>query len=64
MAALSVFRMGERPPVWRTDHFSWYVDYLASDTSQVQTDANRKNTLITLSRETAERAFALMTAGF
>jgi len=50
--------------LWRTDHFSWYVDYLASDTSQVQTDANRKNTLITLSRETAERAFALMTAGF
>jgi len=50
--------------LWRTDHFSWYVDYLASETSQVQTDANRKNTLITLSRETAERAFALMTAGF
>lgn len=50
--------------LWRADHFSWYVDYLASATNQVLTDANRKNTLVTLSHETAERAFARMTAGF
>lgn len=53
-----------RRTLWQSEDFSWYQDYSASVTDQSQTDANRQNALVTLSRETAARAVNLMTSNF
>jgi hypothetical protein len=53
-----------RRTLWQAEGFSWYQDYSESVTDQNQTDANRKKALVTLSRETAERAYNLMTSDF
>jgi hypothetical protein len=48
--------------VWTNKNFSGYQDYATPDLNSKE--ANRKNALIKLSNDTAERAYRLMMSGF
>jgi len=48
--------------IWSNKNFSGYQDYTFTDVSTKET--NRKNALIKLSNDTAERAYRLMMSGF
>ena len=48
--------------IWTNKNFSGYQDYTFTDVSTKET--NRKNALIKLSNDTAERAYRLMMSGF
>jgi len=48
--------------IWSNKSFSGYQDYTFTDVSTKET--NRKNALVKLSNDTAERAYTLMMSGF
>jgi hypothetical protein len=48
--------------IWSNKNFSGYQDYAFTDVSTKET--NRRNALIKLANDTAERAYRLMMSGF
>ncbi len=53
---------GTQKVIWTNKNFSGYQDYAFTDVSTKET--NRKNALVKLSNDTAERAYRLMMSGF
>jgi len=53
---------GTQKVIWTNKNFSGYQDYAFTDVSTKET--NRRNALVKLSNDTAERAYRLMMSGF
>lgn len=61
---VSLVEQNSQKIIWRDQHFSGIVDYNVNAVNLMITENSRKNALIKLSNDLAERAFILILSGF
>ena len=62
--SLSLTARGEKKVLWREENFSQWGDYAFDSGSLNAERAGRKNALVKLANDTAERAYRIMVSDF
>lgn len=62
--SLDFQRSNPQTTIWRNDSYSQWVDYVASGADIAASENNRKNALVKLANDVADRAYRLIVADF